>query len=210
MRGTVQNKVEPGEALMLVYNRFAQLMNDLERNGIKFPLVTVNTKLLNYLQPEWLKNQAIVQANIVNIQSRNSGNDGRNTRHSYVQDKTIEGNNVQNDVRNTQKILRTTSSGPAANVQCYICTGKGHYACNFPKLKVRDSKYFMDQMLLAKQDEAGVTLIDEQNDFLVVDATRMEYFKELSANICLMARIQPANINSDAGPSYGSAFLSEV
>ncbi|GKB27214.1 hypothetical protein Tco_0866615 [Tanacetum coccineum] len=172
MRGTVQNKVEPGEALMLVYNRFAQLMNDLERNGIKFPLVTVNTKLLNYLQPEWLKNQAIVQANIVNIQSRNSG--------------------------------------PAANVQCYICTGKGHYACNFPKLKVRDSKYFMDQMLLAKQDEAGVTLIDEQNDFLVVDATRMEYFKELSANICLMARIQPANINSDAGPSYGSAFLSEV
>nr|GEW00677.1 hypothetical protein [Tanacetum cinerariifolium] len=47
MRGTVQNKVDmetcfnnefdqfvakPGEALVLVYNRFAQLMNDLERN----------------------------------------------------------------------------------------------------------------------------------------------------------------------------------
>ncbi|GJZ84607.1 hypothetical protein Tco_0649946 [Tanacetum coccineum] len=31
------------------------LMNDLERNGIKFPRVTVNTKFLNCLQPEWLK-----------------------------------------------------------------------------------------------------------------------------------------------------------
>ncbi|GJY11593.1 hypothetical protein Tco_0380902 [Tanacetum coccineum] len=70
MRGTVQNKVdretrfnnefdqfvaEPGEALVSVYNRFAQLMNDLERNGIIFPKVTVNTKFLNCLQPEWLK-----------------------------------------------------------------------------------------------------------------------------------------------------------
>ncbi|GKB89477.1 hypothetical protein Tco_0961749 [Tanacetum coccineum] len=70
MRGTVQKKVdretrfnnefdqfvaEPGEALVSIYNRFAQLMNDLKRNGIKFPLVTVNTKFLNCLQPEWLK-----------------------------------------------------------------------------------------------------------------------------------------------------------
>ncbi|GJS99174.1 hypothetical protein Tco_0820344 [Tanacetum coccineum] len=47
--------LERGEALVSVYNRFAQLMNDLERNGIKFPPVTVNTKFLNYLQPEWLK-----------------------------------------------------------------------------------------------------------------------------------------------------------
>ncbi|GKB62986.1 hypothetical protein Tco_0919172 [Tanacetum coccineum] len=70
MRGTVQNQVdretsfnnefdqffvEPGEALVSVYNRFAQLMNDLEQNHIKFPPVTINTKFLNCLQPEWLK-----------------------------------------------------------------------------------------------------------------------------------------------------------
>nr|GEU38263.1 ribonuclease H-like domain-containing protein [Tanacetum cinerariifolium] len=62
----------------------------------------------------------------------------------------------------------------AANVQCYNCSEKGHYARNSPKPKVQDSKYFMKQMLLAKQDEAGVTLTDEQNDFLIVDASRME------------------------------------
>ncbi|GKB74219.1 hypothetical protein Tco_0935631 [Tanacetum coccineum] len=70
MRGTVQNKVdretrfsnefdqfvaEPGEALISVYNRFAQLMTDLERNDIIFPKVIVNIKFLNCLQPEWLK-----------------------------------------------------------------------------------------------------------------------------------------------------------
>ncbi|GJV88804.1 hypothetical protein Tco_1532742, partial [Tanacetum coccineum] len=70
MRGTIQNKVDretrftnefdqfvakPGEALVLVYNRFAQLMNDLERNDMHFPIVTINTKFLNSLQQEWLK-----------------------------------------------------------------------------------------------------------------------------------------------------------
>ncbi|GJS02044.1 hypothetical protein Tco_0318552 [Tanacetum coccineum] len=70
MRGTIQNKVdretrftnefdqfvaEQGEALVSVYNRFAQLMNDLERNDMHFPIVTIKTKFLNSLQPEWLK-----------------------------------------------------------------------------------------------------------------------------------------------------------
>ncbi|GKB36991.1 hypothetical protein Tco_0881933 [Tanacetum coccineum] len=310
MRGTVQNEVdretrfnnkfdqfvaEPGEALVSVYCRFAQLINDLERNGIIFPKVIVNTKFLNCLQPEWLKyvtqirltkgltqdsyddlfdylqqfeklvnasraknlekshdplalvahtgssyrtttpyyvtypslvvdydddyqedavqnnyedpltsamillapqcfssffnltnnrfrissntrNQVLVQGDRVNIQSKNSGNDGRNTRHSYVQEEIIEGNNVQNDAGNIQRTLEL------------------------------HSKYFMEQMLLAKQDKAGVTLIDEHVDFVFVDASRMEEIKELSANICLMARIQPTNFDSDAGPSYDYAF----
>ncbi|GKB87260.1 hypothetical protein Tco_0959532, partial [Tanacetum coccineum] len=239
MRGTIQNKVdretgftnefdqfvtEPGEALVSVYNCFAQLMNDLERNDMHFPIVTINTKFLNSLQPEWLnkdeyqqddvhtnsedplasamlllaraitqkfstptnnrlrtssntKNQAIIQGDRVNIQSRNSGNAGRNNRRAYVQKEIVEGLNALNETRNP---------------------------------RVRDSKYFMEQMLLAKQDEAGVILTDEQNDFLFADASRMEEIEELSANICLMARIQPADNTSDAGPSYDSAFISEV
>ncbi|GJR36160.1 ribonuclease H-like domain-containing protein [Tanacetum coccineum] len=70
MRGTIQNQVnkemrltnefdqfiaEPGTSLISVYNRFSQLMNDLERNNMKFPTVSVNTKFLNSLKPEWLK-----------------------------------------------------------------------------------------------------------------------------------------------------------
>ncbi|GKE73748.1 hypothetical protein Tco_1535789, partial [Tanacetum coccineum] len=59
-------------------------------------------------------------------------------------------------------------------------------------------------------DEADVILTDEQNDFLFADASNMEEIEELNANICLMTRIQPADHTSDDGPSYESAFISEV
>ncbi|GJX22038.1 hypothetical protein Tco_0226483 [Tanacetum coccineum] len=40
--------------------------------------------------------------------------------------------------------------------------------------------------------------------------SRLEEIKELSCNISLMARIQPADNTYDAGPSYDSAFISEL
>ncbi|GJV95480.1 hypothetical protein Tco_1547057 [Tanacetum coccineum] len=223
MRGTIQNKVdretrftnefdqfvaEPGEALVFVYNRFAQLMNNLERNDMHFPIVIINIKFLNSLQPEWLKyitqvrlakrltvdtfddlfdylqqfeklvkvsrakklenshgslalqddvhtnsedpltsamlllaraitqnfstptnnhlrtssntrNQAIIQGDRVNIQSRNSGNAGRNNRRAYVQEEIVEGSNAPNETGNVQRTLRTSSSGNTSTVQCY-------------------------------------------------------------------------------------------
>ncbi|GJZ55654.1 hypothetical protein Tco_0610847 [Tanacetum coccineum] len=265
------------EALVLVYNRFAQLMNDLERNDKHFPIVTINTKFLNSLQPKWLKyvtqvhlaKRLTVDAfddlfdylqqfeKLVNVsrgkkleKSHNplalvahTGSSSRNTSSYYVTHPTsvvdYEDEYQQDDVHTnsedpltsamlllaraiTQKFstltnnrLRTSSNtrnqaiiqGDRVNIQS---RNSGHYARNYPKPRVRDLKYFMKQMLLAKQDEAGVILTDEQNDFLFADASRMEEIEELSVNICLIARIQPTDNTSDAGPSYDSAFISEV
>ncbi|GJY12720.1 retrovirus-related pol polyprotein from transposon TNT 1-94 [Tanacetum coccineum] len=156
------------------------------------------------------RNQAIIQGDIVNIQSRNSGNTGRNSRQAYVQEEVVMGMNAPNETGNVQRTLRTPSSGNTLTVQCYNCSGKGHYARNCPKPRVHDSKYFMEQILLAKQDEASVILTDEQNNFLFADASRMEEIEELGVNICLMARIQPADHTSNDGPSYESAFISVV
>ncbi|GJY21875.1 integrase, catalytic region, zinc finger, CCHC-type containing protein, partial [Tanacetum coccineum] len=281
MRGTIQNKVdretrftnefdqfvaEPGEALVSVYNRFAQLMNDLERNDMHFPIVTINTKFLNSLQPEWLKYVTQVRLakrltvdtfddlfdylqqfeklfNVSRLKKlekyhdplalvAHTGLSSRNTSSYYVTHPTsmvdYDDEYQQDDVHTNSEDplasvmlnqaiiqgdrvnIQSKNSGNTSTVQCYNCSGKGHYARNYPKPRVRDSKYFMEQMLLAKQDEARVILIDEQNDFLFADATRMEEIEELSANICLMARIQPADNISDAGPSYDYAFISEV
>ncbi|GJU23953.1 gag-pol polyprotein [Tanacetum coccineum] len=160
------------------------------------------------------RNQEIIQGDRVNIQSRNSGNAKRNNIRAYVQEEIVEGSNALNMTGNVQRTLGTSSSGNTSTVQCYNCSGKGHYARNCQS-RVWDSKfdflfYFMEQMLLAKKDEAGVNLTDEHNDFLFADALRMEEIEELSANICLMARIQPTDNTSDARPSYDSAFISVV
>ncbi|GJY91522.1 gag-pol polyprotein, partial [Tanacetum coccineum] len=107
-------------------------------------------------------NQAVVQADRVNIQSKNVGNGGRIARRSYnTQEAYFESSNVQKETRNVQRILRTSSSGNATNVQCYNCDAKGHYARDCLKPRVQDSKYFMEQMLLAKKDEV------EHNDFFL-------------------------------------------
>ncbi|GJV32253.1 integrase, catalytic region, zinc finger, CCHC-type containing protein [Tanacetum coccineum] len=123
------------------------------------------------------RNQAIIQGDRVNIQSRNSGNNGRNPRRSYGQEEVSEGSNVQTKTGTVQRILRLQE---------------------------------MLQLFNATTDEAGVIFTAEQNYFLFADASRMEEIEELSANICLMARIQPADHNSDDEPSYDSAFISEV
>ncbi|GKF28823.1 retrovirus-related pol polyprotein from transposon TNT 1-94 [Tanacetum coccineum] len=73
--------------------------------------------------------------------------------------------NAPKEPGNVQRTLRTLSSGNTSTVQCYNCSEKGHYARNCPKPKVCDSKYFMEQMLLAKQDEAADHTSDDEPSY---------------------------------------------
>ncbi|GJY46223.1 ABC transporter ABCE, iron-sulfur binding protein LdpA [Tanacetum coccineum] len=116
-----------------IYNSVDDCTSAKDVNDMHFPIVTINTKFLNSLQPEWLKyvtqvclakrltvdtfddpfdylqqfeklvnvlrakkNQAIIQGDRVNIQSRNSGNAGRHNRRAYVQEEVVEGSNAPN------------------------------------------------------------------------------------------------------------------
>ncbi|GKG27694.1 hypothetical protein Tco_0406021, partial [Tanacetum coccineum] len=99
----------------------------------------------------------------------NSGNVGRNNRLAYVQEEVVEGMNATNETANFQRIVRTPTSGTTSTQRVNAITA----------------------------DEAGVILTDEQNNFLFANALRMEEIEELSANICLMAIIQPADQNSN-------------
>ncbi|GJR09232.1 hypothetical protein Tco_0791884 [Tanacetum coccineum] len=94
MRGTIQNQVdretrftnefdqfvaEPGEALVSVYNRFSQLMNDLERNKMIFPSVKQFEKLVNASRAKKLEKSHDPLALVAH-----TGSSSRNTSSYYV------------------------------------------------------------------------------------------------------------------------------
>ncbi|GJZ16611.1 hypothetical protein Tco_0552734 [Tanacetum coccineum] len=81
---------------------------------------------------------------------------------------------------------------------------------HYPKPMVKDSNYFKEQVLLAKKDDTGIDLTEEENDFLV-DVMLDEEVDEFNATCVKMARIQETtNIDSKVGTSYATYGLSDV
>ncbi|GKB72929.1 hypothetical protein Tco_0934341 [Tanacetum coccineum] len=75
------------------------------------------------------RNQAIVQADKVNIQSRNVGNDGKIARCLYnVQEETAEGSNVRKENENVHRNLQTSlEMSPQMSAAKLQTTTKSHY-----------------------------------------------------------------------------------
>ncbi|GJU77447.1 retrovirus-related pol polyprotein from transposon TNT 1-94 [Tanacetum coccineum] len=108
-----------------------------------------------------------------------------------------------------QRVPRTESIPGKANVQCYNCNEKGHYARKCQKPKVHNAKYFREQMLLAMKDESGSNLRNEENDFMLYTSYG-EDLEELTDAVMLMARLQPADDNAKIVPSYDAKAVSQV
>ncbi|GJS65026.1 retrovirus-related pol polyprotein from transposon TNT 1-94 [Tanacetum coccineum] len=109
-----------------------------------------------------------------------------------------------------QRVQRTDFTPSKANMQCYNCNEKGHYARDCQKPKVHDANYFREQMLLAMKDEAESHLSNEENDFMLDTAYGEESLDELTASVMLMARIQSADGNTNTVPSYDETAVSQV
>ncbi|GJZ40916.1 retrovirus-related pol polyprotein from transposon TNT 1-94 [Tanacetum coccineum] len=88
----------------------------------------------------------------------------------------------RNDESNqiVQRVPRTESNSGKANVQCYNCNEKGHYARDCLKPSVREAKYFREQILLDMKDEPGSNLDDEENDFMLHNSFGDETLEELT------------------------------
>ncbi|GJS50932.1 retrovirus-related pol polyprotein from transposon TNT 1-94 [Tanacetum coccineum] len=160
-----------------------------------------------------MMNQAVIQDGRVDIQTKNAGYGGNGNKNARRQSRNQafnagNGNDDSNQI--IQRAPRTESTRRKANVQCYNCIEKGHYARDCLKPRVHDAKYFREQILLAMKDEAGSNLSNEEKDFMLVTSYGDETMEELTAIVMLMARIQPADGNSENVPSYDAKAVSEV
>ncbi|GJR01341.1 retrovirus-related pol polyprotein from transposon TNT 1-94 [Tanacetum coccineum] len=149
----------------------------------------------------------------VDIQTKNVGYGGNGKRNAGRPNRNQafnarNGNDESNQI--VQRVPRTESNPGKANVWCYNCNEKGHYARDCQKPRVRAAKYFREQMLLAMKDEAGCNLKDEENDFMLDNSYGDETLEELIAIVIMMAQIQPADENADSEPSYDAKAVSEV
>ncbi|GJS19936.1 putative ribonuclease H-like domain-containing protein [Tanacetum coccineum] len=154
--------------------------------------------------------RAITQKFSTPTNNRYSGNDNKNARRqSRNQAFNAEnGNDDSNQI--IQRVPRTESTPGKANVECYNCNEKVHYARDCQKPRVCDAKYFREQMLLAMKDEAGSNLNNEENDFMLDTSDGEETMEELTAAVMLMARVQPADGNAETMPSYDAKAVNEV
>nr|GEV99895.1 hypothetical protein [Tanacetum cinerariifolium] len=145
---------------------------------------------------------------LVNIMDRYGGNANKNVGRNITQGfNTRNAGNESNQI--IQRVPRTESTSGKANVQCYNCNEKGHYARKCQKPKVHDLKYSKEQMLSAIKDEARSNLSNEENN-IMLDTSYGEELEELTTSVMLMDRIQPANKNAETVPSYDATVVSQV
>ncbi|GJU03792.1 retrovirus-related pol polyprotein from transposon TNT 1-94 [Tanacetum coccineum] len=159
------------------------------------------------------RNQAMIQDDRVDIQTKNAGYGGNGNKNAERQSRNqaFNAGNGNNDINQIiQRVPRTESTSGKANVQCYNCNEKGHYARDCQKPRVRDAKYFREQMLLAMKDEARSNINNEENDFMLDTSYGEETMEELITVVMLMDRIQPADGNAKTVPSYDAKAVSEV
>ncbi|GJV14701.1 retrovirus-related pol polyprotein from transposon TNT 1-94 [Tanacetum coccineum] len=146
---------------------------------------------LNSPQPYYVTHPSSIDGR-VDIQTKNAGYGGNGYRNTGRQNRnqSFNAGNV-NDESNqiVQRVPRTESNTGKANVQCYNCNEKGHYARDCQKSRVCDAKYFKEQMLSAMKDEAESNCNAEENDFMLDNSFGDETFEELIVAVIMMARI---------------------
>ncbi|GJR04423.1 hypothetical protein Tco_0527407 [Tanacetum coccineum] len=230
----------------------------MDRNNVRPIPVSINTKFLNCLQPEWSKFVTIVRHNQTGdtvsydvlydsfvhfephvlaskakkaaknhdplallVQSNASSSQSyANSSYSpqpyYVTHPSLVvdyEDEYQGELQGDSQEDKLTTAMMNAGIQNRnqeFNAGNGNDDSNQIKPRVRDAKYFREQMLLAIKYDAESNLNNEENDFMLDTSYEEETMEELTTAVMLMARIQPTDGNAETVSSYDAKAVSEV
>ncbi|GJV74606.1 hypothetical protein Tco_1506190 [Tanacetum coccineum] len=89
--------------------------------------------------------------------------------------------NAPNKTRNVQRTLLTPSSSNTSTVRCYNCSGKGHYARNFPKPRMKEIEEHSANNLICQNLPADHTFDDGPSyefAFISEEADKQQIFAQ--------------------------------
>nr|GFB87551.1 hypothetical protein [Tanacetum cinerariifolium] len=119
--------------------------------------------------------------------------------------------------RNTKvvRIVGYLNANPLKVIKCYNCRGRMHYAKQYTsKKRVKDSEWFKEKMLLAQQQEAGIEISDEQQDFLVDGLEGFDSdYEELQLNatsILMIEKVDAYDSEVDDAPNASAIFMEKL
>ncbi|KAI3718398.1 hypothetical protein L6452_19267 [Arctium lappa] len=104
---------------------------------------------------------------------------------NYEHKERIEGKRLE-EKRPEEKKYRAEEKKQPEPTKCYNCGKLGHFAKDYRKPKVRNSEYYKNKMLLAKQQEDGKALMAEDEFWL--DHSDEEEEKEEKAHLCFIGQ----------------------
>nr|GEX01402.1 hypothetical protein [Tanacetum cinerariifolium] len=210
-------------------------MNYLERNDMHFPIVTINTKFLNSLQPEWLK--YVTQVRLAKRLTVDTFDDLFDCLQQFEKlVNTSRAKKLEKSHDPLALVAHTASS--SRNTSSYYVT--------HPTFVVDyDDEYQQDDIQTSSEDPLTSAMLliaraitqnfsnptnnrlctssNTRNQAVIQgDQWKRTLFKELSkakssglkilhgTNVAGQTRIQPTNHSSDVRPSYDSDFVNKI
>ncbi|GJX62202.1 hypothetical protein Tco_0295102 [Tanacetum coccineum] len=217
-----------GESLESVYERLTTLVNIMDRNNVRPISVSINTKFLNCLQPEWSKYVTMNHDPLALLAHSNASSSQSHTNSSYSSQPyyvthpssvvdyddeyqgELQGDSQEDKLTTAMMLLARAISqkfSTPTNNLLRISSNTRNQAV------VQDDRVDIQTKNAGYGGNANKNA-GKQNRNQMMTAIRLfsgeETMEELTAAVILMARIQPADGNTENVPSYDAKAVSEV
>ncbi|GKC50610.1 hypothetical protein Tco_1073355 [Tanacetum coccineum] len=196
-----------GESLEFVYERLTMLVNIMDRNNVRPISVSINTKFLNCLQPEWSKYVTMVRHN----QTRETISYDMLCTSLVQFEPHVLASKVKKAAKNHDPLaLIAHSNASSSQSHANSSYSPQPYYVTHPSSVVDYEDDYQGELQGDSQEDKLTTAMMNQ---AVIHDGRVDIQTKnagYGGNVMLMARIQPADGNAETVPSYDTKVVSEV